>query len=141
MRGYTSVEEEETVNSSGTLTDLIFLIGTEEPRVMPLLNHNERDSWLIIDLQLHACLADCSQLMRQDVSKLALADSVAVENDARRLKPCRNVELNEKLLHHRRQFMNHLLPMLLDSHRGRVSAWMAVHTADHLQWVKVILVQ
>ena len=53
-------------SSSGnvaTLADLFLLVGTEEPRVVPLLHHNERDARTVVLLQLHARLPDCQQLV------------------------------------------------------------------------------
>ena len=114
------------------MTNLILLVGTEESCVVSLLYNYEWDSRLIVHLQFHARLADRTQLVRQHLAELSLAYAVAVENDARRFKPGRDVELYQKLLHHRRQLVNHLLPVLLDSHGGRVPAWMTVHTANHL---------
>lgn len=49
------------------LSDQILLVGTEEASVVPLLNDDEGDTGLISYLQLHACLSDSPQLMREDL--------------------------------------------------------------------------
>lgn len=48
---------------------LLFLVGTEEPGVMALLNHDERDTWFVVRFQFYACLADSGQLMLQNLQK------------------------------------------------------------------------
>jgi len=101
--------------------------------MVPLLYHDEWDSRLVIHLEFHTGLADSTQLVGEDMTELSLTHAVTVENDARRLEPRRNIELNQKLLHHRRQLMNHLLSVLLDPHRGWIPAGMTVHTAYHLR--------
>ena len=61
------------------------------------------------------------------VLELALGDCVAVKDDSIRFEVRRLVELDQQLGDHRREFLDHLLPVLLHAHRGRVSRRVAVH--------------
>ena len=61
---------------------------------MTFLDNNERDSRLVVDLELHAGLTYSTQLVRKDVRELPLADAVAVKYDACRLETGRPVELD-----------------------------------------------
>jgi len=111
---------------------LVALVGTEESCVMSLLNDDERDSRLISNLQLHTSLADRSQLVGQHGGKLSFTHTVAVVDDACRLEVSRSVELHQKVTHHARQLLDHLLTMRLQANGCRVAAGMSVHAADNL---------
>ena len=89
--------------------DLILLFCCKEARVMPLLNGDERDARLIAALKHEASLAHSAQLMLQHIEELALADAVAIHDDARRLEARISVELDEKLANHVGQVTNQLL--------------------------------
>ena len=65
--------------------------------------------------------------------ELALADSVPVEDDAGGFEAGRLVELDEEFAHHRRQLVDYLLSVLLNTHSCGVSAGVGVHTANNLQ--------
>lgn len=110
---------------------LVLLIGTEQSRVMSLLDDHEGYSRLIRHFQLDAGLSDCSQLVIENVEELALADAVAIVDDACRFEPCRLVELDQQFFDHRCQILDGLLTMRLHTDRGSVPAWMSVHTADY----------
>ena len=47
------------------LAHLVLLVGTEETCVVTFLDHDERDAWLEVHLQLQTRLAHCTQLMVQ----------------------------------------------------------------------------
>ena len=88
-------------------------IGTEEPRVMPLLNSHERYTRLVAGLQLHAGLPDCHQLISKHWQELTLTDTVPIKYYSHWLKMRRLVELYEQLLDHGTQLSNDFL--LVDS--------------------------
>lgn len=69
----------------------------------------------------------------QYLVELSLRDTIPVEDDAVGLEACGLVELDEQLFHHGRQVLDDLLPVLLDTHRGRVPARMGIHAADNLK--------
>ena len=113
-------------------TDLIFLVGAEEPRVVALLDDDEGDARLVAHLELHARFADSAQLERERLAELALADAVAVEDAARRLEARAAVELDEQLAHHRAQLLDDLLPVRLHSDCGGVATRVCVHRTNDL---------
>ena len=49
------------------LSGLLFLVRAEESGVVPLLNDDERDSGLVVGLQLDAGLSDCRELVLQNL--------------------------------------------------------------------------
>lgn len=64
--------------------------------------------------------------------ELALWDAVSVVDDARWFKACGFVELDQQLSHHGGQILNDVLTVLLHPHRGTVSTWVGIHTANNL---------
>jgi len=94
---------------------LVTLISAEQSGVVSFLHDDESYSRLISNLQFHARLADSAQLVRKDCRKLSLADTVAVEDDTCRLEVCRSVELHQQVTYHRRELLDHLLPVWLQS--------------------------
>lgn len=101
--------------------------------MVSLLDDNERDAWLVSNLQLHARLADRSQLMNEHLHELTLAHPITVEDDAGRLEVGRPVELHQQLTNHRRQVLDDLLAVRLDPHGRRVTARVSVHARHHLR--------
>ena len=49
------------------LSGLLFLVRAEQSGVVPLLNDDERDSGLVVGLQLDAGLSDCRELVLQNL--------------------------------------------------------------------------
>lgn len=45
------------------LARLLLLVGAEQPRVVPLLNHDERDTRLVFRFQLDTSFSDCGKFM------------------------------------------------------------------------------
>lgn len=68
--------------------------------------------------------------------ELALRDAISVVDYARWFEACGFVELDEQLSHHGGQILNDVLTVLLHSHRGTVSAWVGIHTANYLNVIK-----
>ena len=65
------------------LADLLLLVGTEQPRVVSLLHHHERDARLVAHLQLHTRLPDRLQLVDQHLKQKHL-------HQTRRISPGSN---------------------------------------------------
>lgn len=113
-------------------TTLLFLVSAEEPSMMPLLNNNKCDAWLITSLQFDASLTQRSQFMLQHMWELALRHTVAIKNDAVWFVAARGlVEHNQQLTHHAAELLDNFLAMLLNAHGSRVSGWMGVHGSDN----------
>jgi len=110
---------------------LVTAVGTEQSGVMSLLHHNECDARLVVHLQLHAGLTHSTQLMGQDSVKLALTDTIPVEDDPRGFEAGGSVELDEQILHHGAEITDDLLAMLLHPDCGTVAGGMGVHAAYH----------
>ena len=90
---------------------------------------------------LDAGLPDGGELVLQDVCELALADAVAIHDDPVGLvAPGALVEHHQVLLDHSAQLVDDLLPMLLDTNGGCVSARVRVLASHHCRdaWLLVI---
>lgn len=57
------------------LSRLLFLVGAEKPRVVALLDSDERNTGFVICLQLDACFTDSSQLVLQYLQKYFISKS------------------------------------------------------------------
>lgn len=77
--------------------------------MMSLLHSNVRDARLVVRFQLYASLSHGSQLMLEHSLELSFAHTIPIKDDPVGLEPRRLVELDEQLLHHRREFLDHLL--------------------------------
>ena len=60
---------------------LLFLFRSEKPRVMPLFDDDEGDSWFVVIFQLDAILPEGCEHMLKNLHKLTLADAVSVHDD------------------------------------------------------------
>lgn len=78
----------------------------------------------------------CNPISRWYLVELSFWDAVPVEDDAVGLEACGLVELDEQLLDHGRQVLDDLLPVLLDTHCGRISARVGIHAANNLKHKK-----
>lgn len=112
------------------LAGLFLLVGAEEPRVVALLDSDERDARLVIGFQLDARLANRRQFVLQYSTELALTDTVAVHNNPVGLESRGLVEQNQQLANHGAKLLNDILTVLLHAYSGRVSGRVSVHRAD-----------
>ena len=109
--------------------------------MVSLLDHDECDPWFVVRLQLDAGLSDGGELVLQDVGELALAHPVPVHDDPVGLVATSAlVEHDQVLLDHGAQLVDDLLPMLLDTNGGCVSARVRVLASHHCRdaWLLVI---
>ena len=83
---------------------------------MTFLHHNEGDARLVIGLQFDTGLPDGSELMLQDLYKLAFTHSIPVDDDPVWFEAsCRLVEHHQMLLYHVGQVSYDLASVTLDS--------------------------
>lgn len=72
-----------------TLPALFLLVGAEQPGVVTLLHHYERDARLIVRLQFDAGLADGRQFVLEQLQKLPFRHSVPIQDYPMRLVAAR----------------------------------------------------
>lgn len=90
------------------LAALLFLVGAEQSRVMPLLHNNERDTRFVVRLQFNASLTDSGQFVLQKLKELAFRDAIPVQ-----YYPVRFVSTSG-LVEHDEQFAGEFSTILLD---------------------------
>lgn len=107
----------------------------EHARVVTLLHHQESDERLVTTLQSGARPPNGRHLLVQDLGELALADTVAVENDALRLARRRAavgpIEAHQDGVHHILHVLDRLLARFLEPHLSAVAGRSRVQTAHH----------
>lgn len=105
----------------------------ENTRVMAFLYYKESDERLVTAFQSGAGAADGSDFLLHDLTELALADTVTVENDAlrfpRRCGAVGLIEAHEDVAHHALHVFDRLLARFLDAHFGAVAGRARVQTA------------
>ena len=101
---------------------LLFLFRAEKPRVMPLLDDDEGDSWFVVILQLDASLPEGCELMLKNLHKLTLTDAISVHDDPMWLEASSGlVKHHEMILDHGGQVLNDLTSVSLNSDCGGIS--------------------
>lgn len=76
------------------LARLLLLVGTEQPRVVALLNHDKSDARLVVRLQLDASFANRRQLVLQHLQNWTVERRVSLPFTKNRQKNIRLTVLN-----------------------------------------------
>lgn len=139
-------------------TGLFFLIGTEEPRVMPLLDNDKRNARFVIRFQLDTSFSDGRQFVLEHSAELAFANAVTVHDDPVGFETRCLVKQDQQfsvvflfffkksfryrffnfekkfvldLPNHGAELLNNLLAVLLNTDGSSIARWVSVHGADN----------